>query len=258
MNNSRKTIDISADMGESLGRYELGNDQELMKYVSSANIACGFHAGDPGVMRKTVELAKKNGVAIGVHPGLPDVLGFGRRHIEITPQECKDYVTYQVGALKVFVEAYGLKLQHVMPHGVLFGMIAKDENLARGFIESIIEVDPKLIFVGRMGVSMEIARKKGLRTAVMLAADMQYRSDLTGVISPDHKKKATDPIWAAERILRVLDEERIETIDGSYANIKVDTVLVHGDGPNAVDVAKTLSEKLVKAGYKIRAFGRPD
>lgn len=186
---TKKTIDINADLGESFGVYNLGNDEELMKYITSCNIACGFHAGDPSVMRKTVELAKKYNVAVGAHPGFPDMLGFGRRRMEITHQECKDYVTYQVGALKAFVEAYGLKLQHVKPHGRFWQVAAAEENVGRGLIESIIEVDPKMAFVGRRGAATNIAREMGLRVVLEIGADMQYKGDLEGILPPIIKRK---------------------------------------------------------------------
>jgi UPF0271 protein len=253
---NKKYIDINADVGESFGVYKLGNDEELMKYITSCSIACGFHAGDPCVMRKTIELAKKHNVAIGVHPGFPDLLGFGRRRVEITAQETKDYVTYQIGALKAFAEASGMKLQHVKPHGKFWHLAAAEEPVGRALVEAILETDPKMAFFGRRGYATDIAREKGLRVAMEIGADMQYRPDLEGVLSSDYKKKETNPREAAERILRILDEGRVQAIDGSYVDIKVDTVLVHGDTPNAIEVVSAVRESLTKAGYEIRAFGR--
>ncbi|MFH1955234.1 MAG: 5-oxoprolinase subunit PxpA [Pseudomonadota bacterium] len=254
----KKRIDINADVGESFGIYKLGNDDELMKYLTTANIACGFHAGDPCVMRKTVELAKANNVAIGAHPGFPDLMGFGRRRLDITPKECKDYVTYQVGALKAFVEAYGLKLQHVKPHGKFWHVAAAEEQIGRALIESVLEIDPKMAFVGRRGAATDIAREKGLRVIIEIGADMQYRPNLEGVLSSDYKKKETDPSESAERIVKILDEGRVQAIDGTYVDIDVDTVLVHGDTPNAIEVVAAVREALLNARYEIGAFGRQE
>jgi UPF0271 protein len=254
----KKFIDINADVGESFGVYKLGNDEGLMKYLSSCSIACGFHAGDPSVIRKTVELAKKYNVAIGAHPGFPDMLGFGRRRVEITAQETKDYVTYQIGALKAFVEAHGMKLQHVKPHGKFWHVAAAEEPVGRALIESAIEIDPKMAFIGRRGYATDIARAKGLRVITEIGADMQYRPNLEGILPSDYKKKETDPRQAAERILKILTEGRVQTVDGSYVDIQIDTILVHGDTPNAIDVVTAVRETLLKAGYEIKAFGRAE
>ncbi len=255
---TKRKIDVNADVGESFGVYKLGNDEELMKYLTTANIACGFHAGDPCVMRRTVELARDNNVAIGAHPGFPDVMGFGRRKMDITGKECKDYVTYQVGALKAFVEACGLKLQHVKPHGKFWHVAAAEEEIGRALIDSILEIDPGMAFVGRKGFATDFAREAGLKVIIEIGADMQYRPNLEGVLSKDYKKEETDPGDAARRIVRILDEGRVEAIDGSYVDLHVDTVLVHGDTPNAIPVARAVRDALVNAGYELAPCGRGD
>ena len=255
---SKRTIDINADVGESFGRYKLGNDEELMQYLTTANIACGFHAGDPCVMRKTVELARDHNVAIGAHPGFPDIMGFGRRKMDITGAECKDYVTYQVGALKAFVEAYGLKLQHVKPHGKFWHVAAAEEEIGRALIDSILEVDPGMAFVGRKGFATDFAREAGLKVIIEIGADMQYRPNLEGVLSKDYKKEETDPSESAQRVVRILDTGQVEAIDGTKVDLEVDTILVHGDTPNAIPVAKAVRDALVEAGYEMTPCGRGD
>ena len=176
----KKFVDLNSDLGESFGAYKIGLDEEVLKYVSSANIACGWHAGDPIVMRKTVEAAYKNSVGIGAHPGFFDIMGFGRRNMTISPDEMKQYTIYQLGALYGFVKAAGAKMQHVKPHGAMYNMAAKDGKLARAIIEGIWEVDRDLIVLGLAGSEMvNAAVEKGLKAANEVFADRAYNSDGT-------------------------------------------------------------------------------
>jgi UPF0271 protein len=249
----QRSIDISSDVGEGFGNYTFGNDEEVMKYISSANVACGFHAGDPVIMRKTVILAKKSKVAVGAHVGFPDLLGFGRRVMEISPEECKDYVVYQMGALKAFVEAENMKLQHANAHGALSTLANNNEAIARAILEGIKEVDPNLYFMSRPGLlAFEIAKDLGFRIKTYIGLDIQYYSD--GRFVPERQKKARDSNEVVIRVKRLLNEGRIEAADGGYYQINPDTLLVHGDNPNAIENLKVLRLELEKAGIEVSPF----
>lgn len=172
------TVDINCDMGESFGSYKLGRDEEILDYVTSANIACGFHAGDPSTMKRTVQMALEKNVGIGAHPGVQDLVGFGRREINLSPEEAYDIVVYQIGALYAFVKSEGGKIQHVKPHGALFNMAAKDAQLAEAIAEAVYKVDPEMILFGLAGSELVKAGKKiGLRTANEVFSDRTYQQD---------------------------------------------------------------------------------
>ena len=248
----RKSIDISSDVGEGFGNYTFGNDEEIMKYISSANVACGFHAGDPVTMRKTVLLAKKNGVAVGAHVGFPDLMGFGRRVMEISPEECKDYVVYQIGALRAFVEAEGMKLQHANAHGALATLCNNNEGITRAMVEGIKEVDPNLYVMSRPGLlPYKVAKEMGLRVRTYIGLDLKYHKDGRFVIER-HKKEA-DPAEVVKRVKQLLNEGRMEAVDGYY-EIDPDTLLVHGDNPKAIENLRVLRSELGKAGIKVASF----
>jgi UPF0271 protein len=251
-----KKIDINADVGESFGNYKYGLDEDLMKYITSANVACGFHAGDPRVMRKAVMLAKEHGVAVGAHPGFPDLMGFGRRMMDVSPEEMKDYLVYQVGALKAFVEAAGMKLHHVGPHGSFSAHAIRNEEVAEALMDGILEIDPELILVGtRPGLATyEMARKKGLRVASQVGVDIDYRPDRTAIIQ--REKKEMDPQEAVRRVRRIIEEGKITASDGSDMEFRVDALLVHGDTPNAIEVCKAVRAELKRMGVEIVPFGQ--
>jgi UPF0271 protein len=250
-----KKIDINADLGESFGNYKYGRDEELMRYLTSANVACGFHAGDPRVMRKTVLMAKEYGVAVGAHPGFPDLLGFGRRMMDCSAEEMKDYLVYQLGALKAFVEGAGLKLHHVGPHGSFSAHAIRREEVAQAIIDGIIEVDPELILVGRPGLApYEIAKQRGLRVASQVGVDLDYRPDRTAIIQ--REKKEMEPKEAVRRVRKLIEEGKIIASDGTDMEFRVDTLLVHGDTPNAIEVCKAVRAELVKMGVEIVSFGK--
>jgi UPF0271 protein len=247
-------MDINADAGESFGNYKYGNDEELMKHLTSVNVACGFHAGDPRVMRKTVRLAKKYGVAIGAHPGFPDLMGFGRRNLDITPDEMRDYIVYQVGALKAFVEAEGMKLNHVGPHGAVAALGRRVPEVAEAFVDGVREVDPKLILLGRPGLpTYDIAQKRGLRVASQVGLDIDYRPDKTAVIQREKQEMA--PEEALRRLKKIIQEGSVLAVDGSKMDFRVDTLLVHGDTPNAIELCKVIRAELTKMGVEITSFG---
>lgn len=247
-----KTVDLNCDMGESFGAYELGNDQAILAYVSSANIACGFHAGDPATMRKTVQMALEAGVSIGAHPGFADLVGFGRRNMEITPQEAHDLVVYQMGALQAFVQAEGGVMQHVKPHGALYNMAAARPALAESIALAIYKVNPELILYGLAGSELTRAGEKiGLATAHEVFADRTYQHD--GTLTPRSQPNAliTDPQKALQQVVRMVTEGKVLTEQGVEIPIRADTICIHGDGTHAVQFAQGIQQALLKAGIMI-------
>lgn len=240
-------------MGESFGRYKLGSDEEIMQYITSANIACGFHAGDPNIMRKTIKLASKNNVQVGSHPGLPDLLGFGRRWMEIEPEEVVNYMIYQMGALDGFAKTEGVKVYHVKPHGALYNKAAVNEAIAEAMIEAVEKYNPELIFVGLAKSKMiEIASKHGIKYAVEAFADRAYMSD--GSLAPRSMKGSviTNINEIIERAIIMVKHGIIKTIDGKDINIgKVTTICIHGDTPGAVNIASNLRSKLIENGIEV-------
>lgn len=248
-----RKIDINCDLGESFGNYKMGKDEEIMRYISSANIACGFHAGDPMVMAHTVKLAKDNGVAIGAHPGFPDLMGFGRRKMDIAPEEAKNYMIYQIGALNAFVGIEGLELQHVWLHGALSSAAAKNEPLARAMIEAIKKINPELIFVHRPGLaSFEIAKALGMKVAVSVGVDIEYNRDGTAVIQ--RQKKPSDPKEAAKKAVRIAKEGKIRVATGEEIDMRAHTILVHGDTPNAIEILKEIREAFEKENITVTSL----
>jgi 5-oxoprolinase (ATP-hydrolysing) subunit A len=249
-------IDINCDFGESFGVYRLSEEEAILDYVTSVNIACGFHAGDPLVMRKTVQMALEKGVAIGAHPGFPDLLGFGRRIINVTPDEVYAYVVYQVGALSAFVKAEGGKMSHVKPHGALYNMAAKEAVLAEAIAKAVYDVDPTLILYGLAGSELITAGKKiGLKTASEVFADRTYQQD--GSLTPRSEPNAliTDEREAVRQVIRMVQKGRVRSIQGIDVSIEAETVCIHGDGAKAVLFAKYLYEALQAVGAEIRALG---
>jgi len=247
-------IDINCDMGESYGRWTLGNDEGVMPHITSANIACGFHGGDPHVMRKTVELALKHGVAIGAHPGLPDLMGFGRRRMEVSPQEIKDIHRYQVGALGAFVKAAGTTLQHVKAHGIQYHMFEENLELGRASAEQVLELDPNLILMVMAMTKYDAeARKTKARVAAEGFADRVYADD-GQLVSRKLGKDAlvSDPSKAAEQAVRMVMEQKVKTITGKVITAKVDTICIHGDSPGADKIVAAVREGLVKAGATVK------
>jgi UPF0271 protein len=247
-----KQIDINSDMGEGFGLYKVGDDAKIMEYITTANVACGFHAGDSSVMRQTVALAKKNGVAVGAHPGFPDLQGFGRREIKMTSQEIKDIMTYQIGALQAFVEASGMKLHHVKPHGVLYGMAVRDENIFRPIGEAILETDPNLyLYIMKHGVVPKMAEQMGVKVVYEFFADLDYDGQGNLVISRTHKE--ADPKPTVDRCLRMFKDGKVRTLDGTDIDIQGTSICVHSDTPGAPDTLKELRRALSQEGYEIKS-----
>ena len=249
-------IDLNCDIGESFGAYTIGQDETLMRNVTSANIACGFHAGDPSVMRRTVRLALKSEVAIGAHPGFPDLVGFGRRDMKATPQEVEDLVLYQVGAVAAIAAAEGVCLQHVKPHGALYNMAARDPELARAIARAVASFDSSLILFGLAGSSLLAAgRAASLRVAAEAFADRAYEPD--GTLAPRGKPGSVlhDADELVQRVLRMVRERSVDATDGSTIPLQVDTICVHGDTPGAAELTARLRAGLEAAGIMVRPIG---
>ena len=229
------SIDLNSDMGESFGAYKIGGDEEIIKYVTTANVACGWHAGDPMVMDKVVRMAKERGVMVGAHPGYPDMMGFGRRKMVLSHDEIKNYVRYQIGALAAFTKSYGMKLQHVAPHGAMGNACQYDEDIASAIVEAICEYDKDLIVYYCAGAVLgDIAESKGLRTASEIFADRAYMDDLSLVPRKMEGSMITDEDIAIQRCVKMIKEGKVTSITGKELDIKGDTLCVHGDGPKAL------------------------
>ncbi|MDP9373522.1 MAG: LamB/YcsF family protein [Chloroflexota bacterium] len=246
-------IDLNSDMGESFGRWALGHDEALLDHVSSANVACGFHAGDPRVMARTVALARAKGVAVGAHPGFPDLAGFGRREIATTPDEVTTDVLYQLGALDAFCRAAGVSLRHVKPHGALYNQIAVDERLATATAEAVARFNRDLILVGLPGSAVErAAAAAGLPFAREAFADRAYNADGTLASRRLPGAVIADPARVAERAARMATAGRVGTVDGGEIGLAADTLCIHGDTPGAVELARTVRDALERHGVTIR------
>lgn len=248
-----KVIDLNCDMGESYGRWTLGADAEIMPLITSANVACGFHGGDPHVMRKTVALALKHGVAVGAHPSLPDLMGFGRRVMDVTPPELKDYLCYQIGALREFVRAAGSDLQHVKPHGILYSMAEGDEAIRGAIGEAVRESGKELILMTLASGKYDgHCRKMGIRVASEGFADRAYNVDGTLVSRKLPGALITDPERASAQAARMALEGKVCTLDGVEIDISVQTICCHGDTPGAQHIVRAVREGLEKAGVSVR------
>ncbi|HEX4986196.1 MAG TPA: 5-oxoprolinase subunit PxpA [Burkholderiales bacterium] len=250
-----KTLDLNCDMGEGLGAWKMGDDEALLEHVTSANIACGFHAGDPGIMRRIVGLALDKGVAVGAHPSLPDLQGFGRRNMSVSAQEAYDMVLYQVGAAAAFVQARGARLSHVKPHGALYNLAAKDEKLAQAIAAAVRDFDPRLVLYGLSGSALVRAgADAGLRTAAEVFADRTYQADgsLTPRSQPDALIDGADA--AVAQVRRMVAEGRVRSRQGTDAAVQADTLCIHGDAPGAVEFAKRIRAALAADGVRVAAI----
>ena len=248
-------IDFNCDMGESFGMYKMGFDEEVIKHITSANIACGFHAGDPMWMRHTVDLAARHGVAIGAHPSFPDLNGFGRRNMLVSADEAKNDVTYQVGALQAFTA--DKKLQHVKPHGAMYNMAVNDESLAQAICESILELDAEMILVALAGSRwVDIAEDMGLKVAREIFADRALNADGTLVSRSQPGSVIHDTSEVVERSLQMVTEGKATAIGGERIDVQADSLCLHGDTPGAVDMAAALKRELEGAGVEILPLGK--
>jgi len=237
-------IDLNADMGESYGRWTLGDDPALMPYLTSANIACGLHGGDPHVMRKTVALALAHGVGVGAHVAFPDLIGFGRRRLAATPEEIQDYVIYQAGAIRAFAEAAGGRLQHVKPHGALYTTIVDSAEHAQALAEGVAQLGPDVILLMPPEVGAAAAQA-GVPFVPEGYVDLDY--DAGGKLILERVKQLRDPKEMGERAVRLVREHRVRTIEGGELELRVESICVHGDAPNAPQIAAAIREALQAA-----------
>ena len=245
-------VDLNADLGESFGAWPMGHDAALMPSLSSANIACGFHAGDPGTMRETVALARAHGVAVGSHPGFPDLVGFGRREMQASPREIEDFVLYQVAALAGVAAAQGVGLQHVKAHGALYLMACRHRAMADAIARAVAALDKSLILFGLPRSAMlEAGRAAGLRVAAEVFADRAYEAD--GSLASRAKPGSVihDPAAVVARTVRMVRDREVVALDGSVVRLEADTLCLHGDTPGAADLARAVRAGLEAAGVEI-------
>ncbi|MEG0259859.1 MAG: 5-oxoprolinase subunit PxpA [Lysinibacillus sp.] len=248
-------VDLNCDLGESFGRYQLGEQEEILKYITSANIACGFHGGDPTVMRETVKLAIANGVKIGAHPGLPDLNGFGRREMNITPQEAYDMIVYQVGALQGFLTIHNEKMQHVKPHGALYNMAAKDVAIAEAIAQAVYDISPEIVLFGLSGSELTKAGEKiGLQTAHEVFADRTYQQDGSLTSRKQPNALITDNGQAVQQVVKMVKEGKVLSQQQIEVSLQADTVCIHGDGEHAVQFAKDIRAKLMEQKIFVSAI----
>lgn len=249
-------MDLNVDMGESFGRYKLGNDEEVMKYITSANVACGFHAGDPLVMMTTVRLAKEYDVAVGAHTGLEDIRGFGRRRMDITPDELKSDTLYQLGALDAVLKVNGMTMQHVKPHGILYRMVSDDEKYVEAYLDAVASFNSELfVLIPRGTLIWRRGRELGLKMAAEILIDLSYDEEGNWVL--ERTKKARSPEEVAERAVMVARDRQITTISGKRIGADGDTICCHGDSPNAVDVVRKVSEEFARLGIPLKKLSDP-
>lgn len=252
-----KEIDINSDIGEGFGNYVMPNDEAIMKLITSANIACGYHAGDPLTMRKTVSLAKKYGVAVGAHPGLPDLMGFGRRVMEISPEEIYHYIIYQVGALNAFTEIEGLSLHHVKPHGAFFRSTQESEEQAYALVEAVLDIDHELILYCPGPIEIyhptlgKVADKMGLKIFQEFYVDLHYSSS-GKLVPPKVKKLVATPEAIAERLLRFLKGGKVTSMEGPQVTFNAETICIHGDNPLTLDRLRAIRHLLREAGITVK------
>ncbi|MGM9533637.1 MAG: LamB/YcsF family protein [Intestinibacter sp.] len=245
-------VDLNCDLGESFGRYKLGLDEEIIPLISSANVACGFHASDPVVMQKTIKMAKKSDIQVGAHPGFLDLMGFGRRNMDISTEEAKAYVKYQLGALYAFCKGENMEIQHVKPHGALYNMAGKNYDLAKAICEAIYEFDKNIILLGLSGSQLiKAGEDTGLRVAREVFADRAYEDD--GSLRARSKEGAviTDENIAIDRVVKMVKENKVTSYSGKEIEIYADSICVHGDGVKALEFVKKIRERLISEGIEI-------
>ena len=246
-------IDLNCDMGESFGVYKLGMDEEVINYISSANIACGFHAGDHNVMQTTVRIAAENEAGIGAHPAFPDLNGFGRRKMDIDLEEIKNLITYQIGSLSAFAKARNRELQHVKPHGALYNMASSNYDLAAAAAEAVKKIDEDLIFVALGGTKLyKAAEDIGLRVAFEAFADRAYSEDGTLASRSEEGAVLEDSRVIKKRVVKMITENEVRTISGNVISVNPDTICVHGDNPEALEIVREVVKEIKKSGIEIK------
>lgn len=250
-------IDLNSDLGESFGAFKIGNDEEVLKYISSANIACGYHGGDHNVMFETVRLAKKYRVQIGAHPGFPDLAGFGRREMKLTPREIYHLMVYQIGALEAVCKTNGTNLVHVKPHGALYNMAAKNREMADSIAQAVFDLNPELVLFALAGSKLAKAgQEKGLVVAGEVFADRTYQPDGTLTSRQESNAMIHDSEIAITRVIRMIKEGKVEAVDGTDIAIQADTICVHGDDPQALEFVTKLKQAFQQENIQIRKSWR--
>lgn len=252
---SQYAVDLNCDLGEGFGAYSIDIDRAVMENISSANVACGFHAGDPMELAETVEYANEHDTAVGAHPGLPDTMGFGRRRMDVTADEAKNYVTYQIGAVQAFCESAGVELQHVKPHGALYNMASTDEAVADGIIRALTELPDSPILLALSGSKFaSMAEGAGLDVRHEAFADRAYDADGTLVSRDRDGAVIHDPDRLAERAVKMVTEGQVETIDGATLDLEVDSICVHGDSSGATENVTRLAEAFDEEGITVTSL----
>ncbi|MGJ8368577.1 5-oxoprolinase subunit PxpA [Staphylococcus capitis] len=248
-------IDLNCDLGEAFGNYSFGGDNDIIPLITSANIACGFHAGDENVMNETIQLAKENNVGIGAHPGLPDLQGFGRRKMDIKPKEIYNLVVYQLGALNGFCKIHGARINHVKPHGALYNMGAKNKESAQAIAQAVYDFDKSVVLVGLSNTLLiSEAEALGLRTASEVFADRRYEDDGQLVSRQESDATITNTDEALQQVLKMVTENKVVSKNGKEIDLQADTICVHGDGAHALDFVTQIRKKLTKEGIDIQSL----
>lgn len=247
----RTLVDFNADAGESFGRWKLGADPQLIPHLTSVNVACGWHAGDPMTMRRSVRYAKESGVALGAHPGLPDLTGFGRRSMALSPEEAAAACLYQLGALQAIAAVEAVEIQHVKPHGALYGMTLRDDAYTEAITNAVLAVDPHLIVVLLAGPTTDRAARLGARVAREGFADLDYDDEGHIIIEPDPQAK--DPERCAQQAVDILNGT-VTSVSGKRLDVDADTICIHGDRPNCVDVATAIRRRFEAEGVRVAAM----
>jgi UPF0271 protein len=249
-----KFVDLNCDLGESFGAYKMGDDEQILKHITSANIACGYHAGDHNVMAKTVKVAGDNKVKVGAHPGYPDLLGFGRRFIQTDPDDVYHFMIYQIGALQGFCHIHNIQMQHVKPHGALFNAAAVNKEIAEAIAKAVYDCNPHLVLFGLSGSELiRAGLKAGLKVANEVFADRTYQAD--GTLTPRSHKHALihEPEIAVKQVIKMVKTGCVQAVDGTNVPIQADTICVHGDGKEALDFVQELRRALQEEGIIIRS-----
>lgn len=248
-------IDLNCDLGEAFGNYSFGGDNDIIPLITSANIACGFHAGDENVMNETIQLAKENNLGIGAHPGLPDLQGFGRRKMDIKPKEIYNLVVYQLGALNGFCKIHGARINHVKPHGALYNMGAKNKEIAQAIAQAVYDFDKSVVLVGLSNTLLiSEAEALGLRTASEVFADRRYEDDGQLVSRQESDATITNTDEALQQVLKMVTENKVVSKNGKEIDLQADTICVHGDGAHALDFVTQIRKKLTKEGIDIQSL----
>lgn len=248
-------IDLNCDLGEAFGNYSFGGDKDILPLITSANIACGFHAGDANVMNETIQLAKRHNIGIGAHPGLPDLQGFGRRKLDMSPEEVYNIVVYQLGALNGFCQIHDVKMNHVKPHGALYQMGAKDKSIASAIAQAVYDFDKTLVFVGLANTLLiSEAKKLSLKTASEVFADRRYEDDGQLVSRKEPDAVLSDSDEALNQVVKMVTENKVISKNNKEITLQADTICVHGDGAHALEFVTKIREKLTKEGIDIQSL----